>query len=130
MEPISIKDFNKTPAMNFDNTTGKLEIKGISIPENSKEFYAPFLDWINQYMANPHKSTMMNIQLEYFNTSSQKFILEILKKIELLFNDGHEAVINWYVEENDTTMTEAGEYYQSIIRMPFNIIVIPEPISD
>ncbi|MFI5204444.1 MAG: DUF1987 domain-containing protein, partial [Flavobacteriales bacterium] len=60
----------KTPEVNFNEETGKLELKGRSIPENSIEFYKPMFDWIEAYGASPKPATEVNIVLEYFNTSS------------------------------------------------------------
>ena len=64
----------------------------------------------------------MNIQLEYFNTSSSKCILDIFKKLELIYKKGSKVQINWYYEEDDEDMFEAGEDYQSIINIPFSMI--------
>ena len=124
MEPISIEGTPKTPTVNFDAEKGKVEIKGRSIPENSIEFYKPLVDWLEKYAGGPQKLTEVNVQLEYFNTSSSKCILDVFKKLESIYKNGHEVVINWYYEEDDEDMLEAGEDYQSIIRIPFKMIEI------
>jgi hypothetical protein len=49
MEPISIEGTTKTPTVKFDAGSGKIEIKGRSIPENSIEFYKPLVDWLEEY---------------------------------------------------------------------------------
>ena len=126
MEPISIEGTQKTPTVNFNHETGKIEIKGRSIPENSIEFYKPLVDWLEQYGAAPQKLTEVNVQLEYFNTSSSKCILDVFKKLEAIYKGGNEVVINWYYEEDDEDMLEAGEDYQSIIKVPFKMIEIEE----
>ncbi|MBN2683620.1 MAG: DUF1987 domain-containing protein [Bacteroidales bacterium] len=126
MEPISIEGTPKTPTVNFDATSGKIEIKGRSIPENSIEFYKPLVDWLESYSSGPASLTEVNIQLEYFNTSSSKCILDVFKKLESIHKAGNEVVINWYYEEDDEDMLEAGEDYQSIIRIPFKMIEIEE----
>ncbi len=124
MEPISIAGTPKTPTVQFDAGTGKVEIKGRSIPENSIEFYKPLVDWLETYLSNPADLTEVNIQLEYFNTSSSKCILDVFKKLEAIYKSGNEVVINWYYEEDDEDMLEAGEDYQSIIKIPFKMIEI------
>lgn len=126
MEPISIEGTPKTPTVNFNAGTGKIEIKGRSIPENSIEFYKPLVDWLEAYASSPAQLTEVNVQLEYFNTSSSKCILDVFKKLEVIFKSGNEVVINWYYEEDDEDMLEAGEDYQSIIRIPFKMIEIEE----
>lgn len=126
MESITIEGTPKTPTVSFDSGSGKVEIKGRSIPENSIEFYKPLVDWLEQYSSQPYSKTEVNIQLEYFNTSSSKCILDVFKKLESIFKNGHEVLINWYYEEDDEDMLEAGEDYQSIIRIPFKMIEIEE----
>ncbi|HBX50636.1 MAG: nuclear pore complex subunit [Bacteroidetes bacterium GWF2_33_38] len=126
MDPIAIEGTPKTPTVNLNPTTGKVEIKGRSIPENSIEFYKPVVDWLESYSASPTKLTEVNVQLEYFNTSSSKCILDVFKKLEAIHKSGNEVIINWYYEEDDEDMLEAGEDYQSIIRIPFKMIEIEE----
>jgi len=126
MDSIIIEGTPKTPTVNFDSATGKIEIKGRSIPENSIEFYKPLVDWLEAYSTAAQANTAVNIQLEYFNTSSSKCILDIFKKLENIAKAGSNVIINWYYEEDDEDMLEAGEDYQSIIKVPFKMIEIEE----
>jgi hypothetical protein len=82
------------------------------------------VDWLEAYLSNPAELTEVNIQLEYFNTSSSKCILDVFKKLEAIYKSGNEVVINWYYEEDDEDMLEAGEDYQSIIKIPFKMVEI------
>ena len=126
MEPLIIEGTPKTPTVKFDAESGVIEIKGRSIPENSVEFYKPLVDWLEEYKANPAQKTQVNIQLEYFNTSSSKCILDVFKKLEAIHKAKNDVEINWYYEEDDEDMLEAGEDYESIIRIPFKMIEIVE----
>lgn len=124
MENIKIEGTPKTPTVSFSKDEGVLEVRGRSIPENSIEFYKPLLDWIEAYGANPKPETHVNIKLEYFNTSSSKCILDVFKKLETI--TGTNMTINWYFEEDDEDMLEAGEDYQAIINIPFKMIEVAE----
>jgi len=126
MEPIIIEGTAKTPSVRFDANAGIFEIKGRSIPENSVEFYKPIVEWLDKYKENPLSRTEVNIKLEYFNTSSSKCILDIFKKLEAIHKAKNEVQINWYYEEDDEDMLEAGEDYESIIRVPFKMIEISD----
>ena len=126
METISIEGTPKTPTITFDLTKGFLEIKGRSIPENSIEFYKPLVDWLEKYAATPQAATNVNIQLEYFNTSSSKCILDVFKKLEAINKNGSSVTINWCYEEDDEDMLEAGEDYQAIINIPFKMVQVDE----
>ncbi len=124
MESLIIEGTPKTPNVNFDISKGILAIKGRSIPENSIEFYKPLVDWLEEYAQNPSSKTQVNVHLEYFNTSSSKCILDVFKKLEAIHKNKYEVQINWYYEEDDEDMLEAGEDYESIIRVPFKMIEI------
>lgn len=127
MELLNIEGTPKTPTVNFDPANGVLEIKGRSIPENAIEFYKPLVDWLTEYANASKSTTVVNIQLEYFNTSSSKCILDVFKKLEAIQNGKLSSInINWYYEEDDEDMLEAGEDYQAIINIPFKMIEIAE----
>ena len=72
MEKYSINGTSNTPDINFDLEKGELTISGRSIPENSIEFYNPLFAALDKYLAdpNPKNATILNIQLEYYNSSS------------------------------------------------------------
>lgn len=126
MENLNLEGSAKTPSVNFDAASGTLELKGRSIPENSVEFYKPLNDWIDAYGASPKAITTVDIKLEYFNTSSSKCILDLFKQLEGLNGKGTEVKVNWYFEEDDEDMEEAGEDYQAIINIPFKKIEVEE----
>jgi hypothetical protein len=124
MEALIIEGTQKTPEVVLDPQKGVLEIKGRSIPENSIEFYKPLVDWLEEYSVETSEKTVVNVHLEYFNTSSSKCILDVFKKLESIHKSNNEVLINWYYEEDDEDMLEAGEDYESIIRVPFKMIEI------
>ncbi|HLP10995.1 MAG TPA: DUF1987 domain-containing protein [Flavobacteriales bacterium] len=124
MENINLEGTPKTPTVKFDGGAGTLELSGRSIPENSIEFYKPLLEWIDSYGSAAKPKTEVNIKLEYFNTSSSKCILDVFKKLETV--KGTDMIINWYYEEDDEDMLEAGEDYQAIISIPFKMIEVAE----
>ncbi|RLD69162.1 MAG: nuclear pore complex subunit [Bacteroidetes bacterium] len=128
METLSLQGSPKTPTVEMNAENGVIEIKGRSIPENSIDFYRPVVEWLDTYAESPAKITQVNIQLEYFNTSSSKCILDVFKKLENVFKKNNEegVTINWYYEEDDEDMLEAGEDYQSILKIPFKMIELEE----
>jgi len=126
MENLNLEGSAKTPTVKFDAENGVLELKGRSIPENSIEFYKPLNDWIDNYGESPKSNTIVDIKLEYFNTSSSKCILDLFKQLEKLNNKDTDVNINWYFEEDDEDMEEAGEDYQAIIDLPFKMIEVEE----
>lgn len=126
MEKLVIDGSAKTPSIDFDFESGKLMLKGRSIPENSIEFYKPLNDWLDSYADSPKENTTVDVRLEYFNTSSSKCILDFFKRLEKV-NEANSAVhVNWYFETDDEDMEEAGEDYEAIVGLPFSIIEVEE----
>jgi hypothetical protein len=123
MEDLKHEGSAKTPVVEF-NSSGKLLLKGRSIPENSIEFYKPLIEWLESYSQSPNSTTVLNVQLEYFNTSSSKCILDVFKKLESV--SGSEITVKWHYEEDDEDMLEAGEDYEAIIDLPFEMIEVEE----
>lgn len=66
------------------------------------------------------------MQLEYFNTSSSKCILDVFKRLEPIRSAGNEVTVLWHYEADDEDMLEAGEDYSGIINIPFKMIQIAE----
>lgn len=126
MKKIVIEGTSKTPQVEFDAENGRLLIKGRSIPENSIEFYKPLIDWIEDYAKDAGDNTEINIQLEYFNTSSSKCILDVFKRLEIIRRDGKTVGVKWHYESDDEDMLEAGEDYQAIIDLPFEMIEVDD----
>ena len=116
----------KTPLVDFDGETGVLELKGRSIPENSVEFFQPITEWLDEYETAPKRETIVEMKLEYFNTSSSKCILDLFKRLEKMNGVSTDVKVNWYFETDDEDMAEAGEDYQAIVELPFTIIEIDE----
>ncbi len=122
MEEIKLTPTPKTPSVLF-SANGHLELKGRSIPENSLEFYKPLIDWLDAYSKQSAPETNVHVQLEYFNTSSSKCLLDFFKRLESIVN---KVTIHWYYEMDDEDMLEAGEDYEAIINVPFKMIEVEE----
>lgn len=121
MENYYLKSTSKTPLLDFNFDEGVFEIKGRSIPENSIEFYKPLISWIEEYTSNPRKKTLLLVKLEYFNTSSSKCLVEVIRKLEKVYHLGYEIKIFWYYESDDEDMLESGEDFKEIIKIPIEL---------
>ena len=121
MSDLIIIDSIKTPSLSF-GISGVFEIKGKSIPENSLEFYRPVFEWLDDYSQKPAPQTELKISLEYFNTSSSKCLLDIFRRLETINLSGmSEVKVSWYYEADDEDMMEAGEDYQALVKIPFEL---------
>ena len=121
--PLIIESSELTPEVILDKDSNVFIFKGKSLPENPLGFYKPILNWIDEYAMEPNVSTEVNFMMIYFNTSSSKVFLDIMKKFEAINRSGSNCSINWYYKEDDEEMLEAGEIYSERVSLPFNLLV-------
>jgi len=125
MENLEIKGHKGEyyiPSVSFDAESGICELSGESYVESSEQFYAPLLQWLNDYFEQINKPITFNIRLIYFNTSSAKRILEILKVLKAYEGNGGKVTVNWYCEDADE-MADEVEDYQIVSKLDINLIV-------
>ena len=118
MRSLLIASTAKTPQIEFDAEQNQLTLTGRSIPENAVDFYRPVLDWTHCLEADTPLKVM--VQLEYFNTSSSKCLLDLFKRLET--SDAVEVM--WYFDSDDEDMLEAGEDYDHIVKLPFKFVEV------
>jgi hypothetical protein len=119
MEVIKIKGTDDTPSVILDKDNEIFEISGRSLPEDVTTFYEPILNWLDEYAENPNSKTVFSFKLVYFNTASSKLLLDILMKLEEMYENGNDILIKWFYPEDDEDMQEAGEEYAEIVDIPF-----------
>lgn len=124
MDIVEIEATANTPAVKFCPDKGELEIKGISISENSARFYRPLIEGVEQYLFKPVSPTIIQIHLDYFNTATAKCIIEILKKMEGLPKRGIKVQVNWYYKADEPASYHSGMDYKSILTLDFNMVKV------
>lgn len=124
MRNLIIEPTAKTPKVILNADINVFEISGRSIPEDSIGFYRKILDWIDEYSQNPNPRTNFKFELEYFNTSSSKCLLDLFRKLEKMYKAGHDVEITWCYDADDEDMEETGEDYKALLDAPFNLVSV------
>lgn len=101
---------------------GKIFIVGRSIPENPGEFYRPVFDWIRSYVRAGGQRTSVEFGFEYINTSSTKWIYNIIKEISSMKDLSENVSICWYYDAGDEDMCELAVIMKSLVDCPFYVI--------
>lgn len=130
MNSLTIESTETSPKISLD-PSGKLLMEGESRPENVVKFFEPIMAWLQEYQqavkdGSVSKTAAFDFKLEYFNSSSAKFIMDVFIELEKAVQNGLSLQINWYYEELDEDLLESGEEYQKLVKIPFNFI----PITD
>lgn len=125
MRKLIIDRTSYSPKVIFNPDKNIYEISGESRPPDVSGFYLQILTWLNDYSLYLSKSKdenekiEFNLDFEYFNSSSAKYILDFCKKIAAMRSEGKNVNIKWHYEAEDTDMLEAGETMSRIARFPF-----------
>src|SRR6056297_456659 len=122
METLQIAATDDTPEITLDYQNKKFIFSGRSLPEDVVSFYKPVLNWLDEFEQNPLEGAEFEFKLEYFNTASSKLILDILLKINDIYEEGTPMTMKWYYMELDTDLQEAGEEYSELIEIPFELV--------
>ena len=104
------------------NPNGMIKILGRSIHENVTEFFIAVEDWVAEYIEVPADITCVDMNLEYFNSASAKVFIHLLEMIKHVSLKNKKFIFNWYYEDGDEDIFERGEYFASILDVPFNFI--------
>lgn len=126
MERFELDATTKTPRVVLDPGTGRIELSGSCIHENADRFFRPLFERVQAYLEMPQPRTMVRIDLEYFNSSSAKYLLDLLRIVD----DGHAAGrttarVEWGHRTDDLDMREVGEDFQGLLDMPVQLIERP-----
>jgi len=123
-EELQIEKTRYTPLIYLRN--GDIRFEGRSVLNDPYHLYQPVYDWIKKYVQENPSTTHIDLKFEYINTSSMKWVFEILR-IFLEKPDLKEKLdINWYYEEGDDDMRELGEILKSFLNSSFQLIETPE----
>jgi hypothetical protein len=124
MEKLVIQEELKNcPGIVYYPDVNKLELIGRSIPENPELIFKRLEEWITQHLEK-NDGLDVNIQLEYINSGSSKYLYEILKRLTGYGRSGKNVVIKWLYEEDDEAMLELGEHYRDTAGIPLVIDMI------
>ncbi len=108
MENILIEEKREVyiePAVDFNAQTGRCIIKGESFLEETSKFYSPLLQWLTDYLKQAEKIEFI-LQLKYFNTSTSKWILNMLGVLKRFEERGGKVKVVWYFFKDDADMRD------------------------
>ena len=122
MNLLHIKSTDETPLVSFNPNKGTLELSGKSLLDDPDPFFAPLIDWIDLYISQPAQLTSFTINLESFNTSSLKQVLNLLLKLDELYKANNNVEAHWVYNKDEDVMYELGQDYANMVKLPFQFI--------
>jgi hypothetical protein len=122
MDNLTIPQTKFSLRVDFDVVNGRYEMTGSSYPENALEFFDPIFRWIERFAEERPGPMVLELRLEYLNTSSSKCILDLFKMLEDFARSGGEIRVHWHYDEDDEDMMETGEEFLEDLELPFELI--------
>jgi hypothetical protein len=126
MTELKISRTQSAPAVTTDWSTGTLEMRGDSYPENSFEFFAPIVAWIEEFLAASQEPLRLNLHLLYLNTSSVKVMMDIFDALEEAHQKGRDVRVCWFYDADNERIAELAEEFKEDCTFPFEIVEVNE----
>ena len=106
--------------MILDSDKKVYSITGNSRPENPLQFYKPIFEWLTNYLEKTEEKMVFEVQLDYFNTSTSKVLLDLFELFEK-FAETKDIHVVWYYQSDDEEMQEAGEELLDLVELSHEI---------
>jgi hypothetical protein len=117
------RDIYFSPSVNLNAATGKCSISGESYLEGPYEFYKKISVWFWEYVKAGGKNIVLDLKFNYFNTSSSRALLEMLRVLRDLHHSGTEVTVNWYYPNpDDDEILMEGEDFRDECGLEINMI--------
>jgi hypothetical protein len=136
MRNLHIKQTLNTPEIKFSPDENFFLIRGTSSPEDVRALYYPVIEWIRIFVDdiingeykiyNKNSPIDLQIDLAYFNSSSAKFIFDIIVELKRIPSETCAVVVNWFYDSEDLDMRDAGNDIAMLVEMEFNYILKPK----
>jgi hypothetical protein len=113
-----------TPYVLIDESRSYLRLEGRSFYENVVEFFAEVNNWLDKHLATDFKLFTFECELNYFNSSTAKLLLNILLKLDKYSTDENKVVVNWVTTASNDIVIECGEDFKDeVTNLEFNLII-------
>ena len=133
MRALKIEQTDNSPLVDLSLEEGSYVIKGESRPEDVSKFYLPIMKWFEdwggqlyyraQQFGKP-ENHIVRFQFEYFNSSSAKYIMDLILKINEIgqTSENINIQIEWAYDEMDEDIEEAGKEFEDLTSVKFNFL--------
>lgn len=113
-----------TPYVLIDEEKGYMKLQGVSFHENVAEFYKDIKDWLGTFLKTDFSCFAFDCELEYFNSSTAKLLLNMLRIMDTSVSDHKKVVVNWITSAENEIVAECGEDFQDVlVNLEFNMVI-------
>lgn len=122
MQDLTIAATGTTPDIRFSASSGVLEIRGESYPENAFAFFEAPVAWVRNFLSDTRLPVELTVQVAYMNTSSIRAMVDMLDLLEQAHLFGRKVSVRWLHDEENERALDMGEEFKEDLTLPFEIV--------
>lgn len=96
-----------------------MRFSGDSYPENAYDFFHPLFQWVNKLVHHSHQPIFVEFRVNYFNTSSSKYLFQILEALHAFHENGNTVHVRFFMQENGEDTFETWKELMDELELPF-----------
>ena len=104
-----------TPYVLIDEERGYMYFEGESYHENIYDFFREIREWLDKYLNTDFESLTFDFELKYFNSSTVRILLGILRDMDKAARVDNISV-NWITTKDNKIIIECGEKFQENLK--------------
>lgn len=126
MKDLIVEATGNTPAVRFWGSTGVLELRGESYPENSFAFFDPLIAWLRGFLDGTDLPVAFEVEVAYMNTSSIRAMVDMLDLLEEAHLAGRLVTVRWLHDPENERAIDVGEEFREDLTLPFEIAALAD----
>jgi len=113
-----------TPYVLIDEEKSYMRLEGRSFHEDVAKFFRDVSNWLDSYLETDFGVFTFDCEMNYFNTSTIKLLLNMLMKMDRYASAEKRIVVNWITTASNDIVIECGEdFHEEIKNIEFNMII-------
>ena len=109
------------PTISLNEEQGELNISGVSMMENTLEYYREIKDKVDVFIEQDALALTVIFELTYFNSSTAKQFIQLLSKLEEA-EKPHKVI--WKYPNDHSVMHDRGRELEVLVDVPFEYVAI------
>jgi len=124
MGKLVVAATSETPEVILDSDKGFMSIKGRSFSEKTADFFEPIFNWTTDYFESPQPNTVIELELEFLNSASNKLINDLLKKIKASAVSKSNITVKWKYQKDDEDVLFYGNDLEEYSGLTFEYVIL------
>lgn len=126
MKSLILNPSRINPYVCLDPANKNYQISGKSYPEDPQAIFEPIDEWMKVNVPQIDHKLELNLQTDYFNSTSNRHLLRILRSLEKFKQLGKDIEVVWNYDDDE--IQNNGIIFSKLVNLPFRFVY--KPISE